>query len=151
MTVGEFCNREVITTSKDASLIAVSKLMRDYNIGSVVIVESKQDTIVPIGIITDRDIVYEVLALDIPIDSPCVNDIMSYEMVIAREQDGLWESIQRMRSRGVRRMPVVDDKGSLVGIISVDDLLELLSDELSNLSQLITRELNDTQPQKIPL
>jgi predicted transcriptional regulator len=68
-----------------------------------------------------------------------VGDVMSGELVTARESDSLYGSMQRMRAKGVRRMPVVDAAGTLVGIVSVDDFLDLLADELTALARLVSR------------
>jgi CBS domain-containing protein len=69
-----------------------------------------------------------------------VGDLVARELITVAEDQGVFESIQRMRTNGVRRMPVVGREGGLVGIVSVDDLIQLLSDEMSELAKLISRE-----------
>jgi CBS domain-containing protein len=142
MTVGEFCNREVVIASEEATLIEAAQLMRRYHVGDVVIVDRSKEPPVPLGILTDRDIVVEVIAEEVPLSSVKVGDVMSYELITAREEDGIWETLQRMRAHGVRRIPVVNDKGGLEGILTVDDLLELFSEELIALAKVASREIS---------
>ena len=137
MCVGEICNREVIIIDKEGSIREAAGLMRKYHVGNVVVVAQRDDQRIPVGILTDRDIVLEFIALDVDIDSVTVGDAMSFELLIAREEDGVMETINRMRSKGVRRIPVVNSRGGLVGILAVDDLIELLSGQLMDLSKLI--------------
>jgi CBS domain-containing protein len=140
MSVGEFCNREVIIVEKQESVIEAAKLMRQHHVGDVVVVEEKEDMNIPVGIVTDRDIVVEVLAEDVEPASVAVADIMSGELATAREEDELLETIKYMRSRAVRRLPVVDARGALVGILTVDDVLDLVAEQLSDLVGLATGE-----------
>ncbi len=149
MSVGEICNREVITAERHTPIVDAAQTMRQYHIGSLVIVDEESSPPKPLGIITDRDLVIEVIAKEIDMNSLAVGDIMSAELLIAREGDGIWETILRMRAMGVRRMPVVDGDGCLMGILSMDDLLEFLAGELSDLAKLIKRETSrerETRP-----
>lgn len=140
MSVGQFCNRETIIVRKEDSIVATAKLMRQCHVGSVVVVDDTDGITRPAGIVTDRDLVLEVLAAELDPEIVTIGDLVGYELVTAAEGDGIWESLQRMRTRGVRRMPVVDAKGGLVGIISVDDLLEILAAELSEVTKVMARE-----------
>lgn len=140
MCVGEICNREVIIIDREGSIREAAGLMRKYHVGDVVVVEQRDEERIPVGILTDRDIVLEFIALDVNIDSVTVGDAMSFELLIAREEDDVMETIKRMRRKGVRRMPVVNNRGGLVGILAVDDLIELLSEQLMDLSRLIMGE-----------
>ena len=147
MTVGEVCNREVVIIEKNGSISDTIELMRKYHVGDVVVVEERVGQRVPIGILTDRDIVIELLAEDVNISSVNVSDVMSYEIKLAREGDDLIETIKRMRSAGVRRMPVVSKKGGLVGILTLDDLMDLMAEMLSDFVALIKKE--QTKEKKI--
>lgn len=142
MSVGEICNREVVTVDRNASIVDAAQIMRKYHSGSVVVVDEGAELTKPVGIVTDRDLVIEVIAKQAPLETLTLGDIMAPELLIAREGDGIWETILRMRAMGVRRLPVVDDAEdhSLVGILSMDDLLEFLAGELSDLAKLIRRE-----------
>ncbi|MDA3969728.1 MAG: CBS domain-containing protein [Desulfobulbaceae bacterium] len=136
MPVGAFCNRQVIIARPESDIVAVAKLMREHHVGDVVIVQGKAgETLIPQGIITDRDLVIELLALEVPPDSVTVGDVMSYELVTCQESDGIGDVLRRMQAKVIRRMVVVNDEGGLVGIITVDDLLELLAEEMTGLAK----------------
>jgi len=140
MAIGDICTRETVFTTKDSTIGAAARLMREHHVGDLVVVEEKNGRRIPVGILTDRDLVVEILAKEVDMNSLTVGDLMIEDLVTAREGDGLYETIQRMRAKGVRRVPVVDTHGSLVGIVSVDDLLDLLADELTALARLVSRE-----------
>ena len=140
MSVGEYCNRQVIVAEQTAAITDVAVLMRNHHVGSVIVVTHDQDCNTPVGIITDRDIVIELIAADAPTDKVTAGDIMSTTLHTAREIDGMWESLQRMRQHGVRRMPVVNDEDVLVGILSVDDVLEMIYEQLGSVVKLISNE-----------
>ena len=140
MTIGKVCNREVVFIHKQASIPEAARLMREYHVGDLVVIKEKTGKRVPVGIVTDRDIVLEVIAEGVGMDDVNVGDIMSNNLVTARENDGLLETIKVMRAKGIRRLPVVNDDNELVGILSVDDLIDLLSEQIVDLARLIARE-----------
>ncbi|QJD31175.1 CBS domain-containing protein [Methylococcus geothermalis] len=140
MSIGQFCIRDTVIVGKGDTIVEAAKVMRQHHVGSVVVVEESEHGCKPVGILTDRDLVVEILAKEVAPEAVTVGDVMSFELVTAREQDGLWETLQRMRVNGVRRIPVVDDRGVLVGIVSADDYLEILSTELGELAKLLGRE-----------
>jgi CBS domain-containing protein len=140
MSVGEFCNREVVVADKNTSLVEIAQLMREHHVGCIVITEHQVENKIPIGIITDRDIVLEIVAPRLDLEAVAVGDVMSSDLLLAREVDGLWETLKRMRSRGVRRVPVINDEQVLVGILTVDDILEILANEFSELVTLMNKE-----------
>jgi len=140
MTVGEICNREVVITEKSASVVDAARLMRTHHVGDLVVVEEKGGRNQPVGIVTDRDIVVEVVAAGVNPDALKVGDIMGSEVATVRESEGLFEALRYMRDKGVRRMPVVDRDGGLVGILTLDDLLSLLAEEMTELAKLVSHE-----------
>lgn len=140
MPIGEICTREVVIVEKGAAVREAARLMRQYHVGDLVVVEHKGGARIPVGILTDRDIVVEVVAPGVELERLVVGDVMSFDLAAVREKDGIWESLQYMRAKGVRRMPVVDQEGALVGIVAADDLLELLAEELGALAALAKRE-----------
>jgi len=140
MAVGEICNREVVITEKSVSMVDAAKLMRTHHVGDLVVVEEKAGRKHPVGIVTDRDIVVEVVAPGVNVDALTVGDIMGPEVATVRESEGLFEALRYMRDKGVRRMPVVDRDGALVGILTLDDLLSLLAEELTELAKLVSHE-----------
>jgi len=140
MSVGEVCNREVVITDRESSILEVTKLMRRHHVGDVVITEDRDGERVPVGIVTDRDIVVELLAEEVDLNAVDIGDVMSFELLIAREDDDILETIKRMQGKGVRRMPVVNQRGGLVGLLAMDDLVELIAEQLSDLVKLINTE-----------
>jgi len=140
MPVGEICTREVVIVKRKDSILEAASLMRRFHVGDVVVVEDKGGQAVPVGILTDRDIVVEIVAKSVPLDSVFVEDIMSSDLQVVQEERGIWDSLQCMRAKGVRRIVVVNVTGGLVGIVSADDLLELLAGELVDLAKIMARE-----------
>jgi CBS domain-containing protein len=140
MTLKTLCNREVLVVDKAENILEAAVLMRKYHTGDVIIVEERNGLRYPVGIVTDRDIVVELIAKGIAIESVAVGDLMCSELVLAREDDSLFDAIQLMRQKGVRRLPVVDNSGVLIGIITADDLIELVAEQLQDIARLIGRE-----------
>lgn len=140
MAIGEICNRDVVVVNAGDSVVEAAQLMREHHVGDVVVVRENGGRNEPIGIVTDRDLVVEVMAEDLDPATLTVGEIMGQDLVKVSEDTGVFESIRYMREKGVRRMPVVDARGGLAGIISLDDVLELLSEELAELSRLTQLE-----------
>ena len=140
MTIGQICNREVISAARDTTVQAAAKLMRHFHVGTVVVVDARDDGRVPVGIITDRDIVIEVCAVDLNQNVITVGDIMAPELVTVREDEGLLQTVEIMRYKGVRRLPVVDKNGNLSGIVSIDDLFEALTEQMAEMGRILGRE-----------
>ena len=140
MNIGELCNRETIIVLKDENIVDAAKLMRQYHVGDLIVVTKSEDGNRPIGIVTDRDIVMKVVANNAEPESIKVSEVMSQELVTASEENGIYESIERMRTYGVRRLPIVDKEGYLAGILSVDDILEFLGEEVDALIGLLYKE-----------
>lgn len=140
MQIGEVCNREVIVTERDTSVREAAALMRDFHVGNLVVVEDRAGVRAPVGIITDRDVTIEVVAMGVDPEMIKVGEVMGPELITARETETVYETLQRMRQHGVRRIPVLDSRGGLIGIVSLSDLLEFLAEELSSLSKVEPRE-----------
>jgi CBS domain-containing protein len=140
MQVGEACNRNVIIVDRRESVHEATRLMREHHVGDVVVVQTQGAGPVPVGILTDRDIVVELLAPGVDLAQVNIGDVMSPELVTCTDGEELDEAIKRMRAQGVRRMPVTDAAGLLVGILAVDDLLELVTEQLGDLVAVIGRE-----------
>lgn len=140
MLVGEACNREVVVVDKEAATKVAIGLMRDYHVGDVVVVEDRLGQQIPIGILTDRDVVVELLAEDVDLDAVSVGDIMSYELQVAREGDELTNTIKKMKHKGIRRLPVVNEQGGLVGILTLDDIVEIMAELMGDLASLVKKE-----------
>ncbi|MDH5370760.1 MAG: CBS domain-containing protein [Gammaproteobacteria bacterium] len=143
MSVGEYCNRSVVVVEKTEPVREAINLMRKNHVGDVVVVEMQENASIPLGILTDRDIVVEILAEDVDIDSVNVGDVMSYRLVTVNEDTKLLDAIKQMRIKGVRRLPVVNESGELQGILSTDDLLELVVEQLSDIVGLVSKEITN--------
>ncbi len=140
MPVGEICNREVIVIQRDATVVEAAKLMRQYHVGAVIVVEKRDGRQVPVGVVTDRDLVVEVVATELDENVITVGDIMAKEVFTIKESTASYEAIELMRRKTARRLPVVDETGELVGILTLDDALQLLSEELLDLAKLVRYE-----------
>jgi len=140
MSAGEYCNREVVVVGKTESLREAVNLMRSDHVGDVVVVDGQGANMMPLGILTDRDLVIEILAKDVDMDSVVVGDVMSFDIVTVTEDTKLLDAIKIMRNKGIRRLPVVNAAGGLEGILTVDDILELLAEQISDLIKLVSVE-----------
>jgi CBS domain-containing protein len=140
MKIGEICTRIVTFATKDMALADAAKLMREHHVGSLIVVEEQQRGRVPVGMLTDRDIVVEVLAPGLDYKNLSVGEIMSSQLITARESDDMLGVLRVMRQRGIRRMPVITEAGTLAGIVTLDDLLEILAEQMDDLVDAIAGE-----------
>jgi len=140
MAIGNVCIRDVIVASRETTAREAARLMTEHHVGNLVVVEDIGGRRVPVGIITDRDIVRNVVAEALDASLFTLGDLAARDLVTVREDQGVFECMQQMRINGIRRMPVLDLKGGLVGIISLYDLIQLLAEEMSELAKVIVRE-----------
>ena len=140
MPIGEICVREVVVAQRDTTVQEAAHMMRQHHVGNLLVMNGKNGDSRPVGIVTDRDITIGVVATRLDPAVFTVGDLLTTELVAANEDQGVFETIQQMRLKGIRRVPVVDHDGKLVGILSLDDLIQLLAEEMSELAKLITRE-----------
>jgi CBS domain-containing protein len=123
----------LVTAAPDTSAQTLAILMRDRHVGAVVITEKDR----PVGIVTDRDLVSRVVARYQDPLSIRARDIMTPDLVIAREGTQLAKLTEQMRARGIRRVPIVNGKGRLVNILTLDDMLVVLGEEIANLGRAV--------------
>jgi len=140
MSAGEYCNREVVVIERSESVRRAIELMRTHHVGNVIVIERANGGSRPLGILTDRDIVIELLAKDVDLATVSVGDVMSDDLHTVHEDAKLLDATKVMRTKGIRRLPVVNTQGSLVGILAVDDILGLIMEQLSDLVGLIVKE-----------
>jgi len=140
MPIGEFCNREVVFATRETSIPEAAQLMRKFHVGDLVIVDEVDGKRVPVGIVTDRDIVIEIVSQSLDFNEFSVGDIMSPQLISVQEKEGVFETIRLMRAKGIRRIPVVNQEGGLEGIVSADDILDLLAEEMTELAKVVPRE-----------
>jgi CBS domain-containing protein len=136
MHIGTIATRDVVFCQRDTSALEAAQLMRSNHVGDLVVVEERSGMRVPIGIVTDRDLAVEVMAKQVDPNSITAGDIMTPDPMVAVEREDLVETIQRMRWKGIRRMPVTDDRGELMGIATLDDLVEFLAQTLVDVSHI---------------
>jgi len=98
MSIADICNREVVFVNRDVTVQAAAKLMRHYHVGSLVVVDEVNGKRVPVGILTDRDIVVEIDAMDLDAKVITAGDIMSQELVIVPESQGVLETDLRLKT-----------------------------------------------------
>jgi CBS domain-containing protein len=141
MTVGEVCHRDVIIAKPETPLVEAVALMKTYHVGDLVIVEARPGAQwFPVGILTDRDVALAVASHAARLAYLRVADLMKRNLVTALESESLHAALKTMQSAGIRRLPVVGMDGVLKGIVTLDDIIELLSEELTDLAKLVIRE-----------
>lgn len=141
MRVKELFNGNIAIAYRDTNIDEAARMMREQHVGNLVVVDRDDATRRPVGIVTDRDLVVEVLAKAVPMAQVKVGDIMSEDLATALEDDEVFDTLRRMRSLGVRRMPVINPSGTLTGIIALDDMLLMLADSMNDVVALMVREL----------
>lgn len=140
MTVDSICTRKVITVDRDIDITAAAGVMRDNHIGYLIVTNARSGGGAPIGVITDRDIVIKVTAKDVDPHTVTVGDVMTPEPLTAADDDGISETLHRMRRLGVRRVPVVGPRGYVSGVLSIDDVVDHLVAQLSDVAGSIRNE-----------
>jgi len=139
ISIAQICNKNPVTCAIDAEVRDVVNLMREKQVGSVIVVNEMTDGTRPYGIITDRDLVVRVIAAGVDLESLVIRDIATTEIAVGRDTDSAGEAIHVMREEGVKRLPVVDALGRLIGIVSGDDLLLHIANEVQALASLFMR------------
>jgi signal-transduction protein with cAMP-binding, CBS, and nucleotidyltransferase domain len=140
LTAGEVGTREVAVARKSMALNEAARVMRERHVGSLVVVEDSDDGLLVAGMLTDRDIVTAVVAKDMDVATLRVDDVMSRDVAVAREDDSVLDVLAAMRHRSVRRIPVTGSRGQLVGLVAADDLLGLIANELRTLVQALVAQ-----------
>lgn len=138
LTAGEVCTRIVTIAYRGVALSEAARLMRERHVGCLVIVEEEDPGRVVVGILTDRDIVISVVAKDMDPRQTAVSEVMTTEVVSAREEDSMLDLLELMRRKGVRRVPITGPQGVLIGLVTLDDLLEVLAEEMQAMAAAIS-------------
>jgi CBS domain-containing protein len=136
MNAGEICSRVVVLARPGDPLAAAARDMIDRGVGAVVVVDPHSHLRV-VGIVTDRDAVCGQLAKGADLHCLTVGDVMTPRPLTVTESMGISEVVEALSARGVRRAPVVSNEGALVGIVTFDDLLPAIADDLHALGALI--------------
>jgi len=140
MLLNEICTPDVVFCGADSTALAAARLMRERHVGDVVIVDEPNGDQTPIGVVTDRDIVVEVIAKEQNPAQVTVREIMRTPVVVAHATEDVSEAVQRMKAHGVRRIPVMGEFQRLVGILCLDDLLKQFVTEAGALVDIVSQE-----------
>lgn len=147
MSIGEIAREGVVTAGPDATVPFLAKEMREYDVGSVVIVEDDE----PVGVVTDRDLsvrflaeadeIHEALSegSESGLSDVTAEDVMTYGVFTVDKDDSIMDVMMKMCGEDIRRVPVVEDD-ELVGIVTLDDFVALLATEFNNLASVIVSE-----------
>ena len=145
MLLKDFCTTNVASCTPQTTVLEAASLMRHRHVGDLVVVDDPQDEGIPLGIVTDRDIVIEVLGNGLDPAKTTVGSLMRTPVVIAHESEDTAQVIERMKSHGVRRLPVVAREGEVVGIITLDDLLKLFVADANSLLSIMSKGQTNEQ------
>lgn len=140
MLVSDLCTRKTIVIREEKSAHDAAKLMKQYNVGCLVVVKSLDDHNTPVGIITDRDIVIKAMLKERDPYTITVHEIMSTPALTVTESTSIIDALMKMRYNSIRRVPVVNSKRNLMGILSLDDILDSISKELNEITQIFRKE-----------
>jgi CBS domain-containing protein len=136
MNAGSVCKRGVVTVAPMDDLVAAAHVMREKHVGYLIV--SRETRVV--GVLTDRDIVVAVLAQEVDAHALKVGDVMTRDPLLIEEGQSIEAVLCHMREAGVRRVPVVDRTGALTGVLSIDDVLERIAEQLINIAGSIRNE-----------
>jgi len=148
LTAGDICTREVAIAFRHTDLVTAARLMREYHVGALVVVDETHGLRTVAGLLTDRDIVISVVAPELQPDKLTVGDVMSAKPVTAAEDASLIDVLRSMRAHGVRRIPVVAPQQVLIGLVTLDDILEVLAQELDMMAATIGRGIERERTQR---
>ena len=151
MHIGEICTRSVVTCRRDASVLELAQLMRDHHVGDVIVVDEHAGVVTPVGVVTDRDLVIEVMAKGVSPDSLRAEDLIAVEIVTAFESELMYDAIWHMRGKGIRRLPVVDAHNHLVGVLTTDDVTRFLAEQLSDLARISPLQIEREKARREPV
>ncbi|STY29288.1 CBS domain protein [Legionella wadsworthii] len=148
MRVGEYCNRDVVVINGNESVKNAAQLMRSYHVGDLVLLEEQENKKIPIGIVTDRDLVFEVMAAGITPDTLLVRDLLTEPISCVFENDSLFQALEVMHSKKIRRLPVINEDRSLVGIITLDDFIEILNETIFKMVDVVKLQQKKEEKQR---
>jgi CBS domain-containing protein len=135
--IGHVCMKPVVTASRDTTVAEAARLMRAKNVGAVVVVNGRK----PIGLVTDRDIAIDVVGQGKDPVTTLMGNVMRKSLTVIRDNAGIFDAAKLFGKMGVRRLPVVNKVGTMVGIIALDDLMMLLGNEMGHMASGLTRSL----------
>ncbi|MFC7157365.1 CBS domain-containing protein [Halomarina halobia] len=141
MAIGKLATRDVVTAERDATLIDLAKTMESEGVGAVVIAEDER----PVGVVTDRDVALAVGRGEEP-ESCSADDLIGGEPFTIEEDTEGYDAIRQFGESRVRRAPIVDDQGTLTGIVTLDDVVATIGEELKFVADVIEEQSPDYSP-----
>ena len=145
MNLSDICTRAIVTCDRKMGAQAVARAMRERHVGDVIVVDPCEGGVTPVGIVTDRDLVVKLIAPGLDPAEYCAEDLMSGDVVTATGSETVFDAIWHMRRSSVRRLPVVDARNRLQGLVTLDDLTDALAQELSALARIPPRQADREQ------
>jgi CBS domain-containing protein len=133
MALRHILSNRLFTCSPETPVCEIAKLMRDEDIGAVVVTEKK----IPVGIVTDRDLTLRCIAEARESSMMTAEDVMSGGVETVSDDEGIYDVIQKMRGGWVRRVPIVNAMGEAVGLLSFDDIFDLIAEEMGALQEVV--------------
>lgn len=137
MAINEFCKLDVVCCTAKTPVADIAGLMRLHHVGDVIVTGTNGNARIPLGIVTDRDIVIEAVAPGVDLNMLTAEDIMNSPLETIREDASFLETLQAMARHKVRRLPVIRSDGTLFGIVTADDMISMLVTELSAISTVV--------------
>lgn len=137
LQISDIVIRHPVTARADESVQTCARRMHDSHVGSLIVVEDRDNQIVPVGMLTDRDITIEVVAFGLDPATLTAGDVMASQPTTVYENDDVLDALARMRERAVRRLPVVDTRGYLVGLLSIDNILEAVGEQFDGVNRVL--------------
>jgi CBS domain-containing protein len=138
MKAGELCTRRTITAEPDETVIDAARRMTAEDVGDLIVVENIGGRVHPIGIVTDRDLVTRALSLgDSILLTLQVRDVMQSEVITSYEDELVEAVLAKLKRHKVRRMPIVDREGVLQGVLTLDDIVEWIREQIDDASAVI--------------
>lgn len=137
MNIGSICQRRIVGTDSASSLVEAAGLMRDHHVGALVVTTPTPEGLSVSGIVTDRDLVIEVLARGLDASRILIGELARERVVSVSQDDDLDDAIAAMHEGGVRRLLVTDGEEQLIGIVSFDDLMAACALSIDGLAKVI--------------
>lgn len=140
MSLRQYCDNEVSLLTQDSSILEAAQVMRKNHVGEVIIVEHQKAKTIPLGIVTDRDLVIEIMAMEVDVEKINLGSIMCFELITVSDDTSLNDALEIMQINGIRRAPVIDGSGALIGLINIESILKILTQDMTKLLKLFNTE-----------
>lgn len=137
MNIGDICTRDVVIADQASSLQQAAALMRQHHVGTLVVVAKSTDGAQAVGVVTDRDMVIEAIARGLDVSETEIGRLTDGRVAALPCGATIDDAVIAMKKQGVRRLLVSGEGGQLFGIVSLDDLLGALAQEMSEVAHAV--------------